>query len=130
PGMAVADHTAAADQDESWHPCVNVDQSEPFVLDVLACGIQVFRDVVPPRTDLVLGVARFLEPFAVRGERTGAGTFQLDECPPDADRVGLRDEKVGHIAATEPQLGTQPAPMPTDEYTGEQMRMVLEVQLD
>lgn len=53
PGMAVADDTAPADQDESWHPCACVDQSESFVLDVLACGIQVFGDVVPPRADLV-----------------------------------------------------------------------------
>lgn len=97
--MVAADDAPPADQDEARHAGVDVNEPESFVLRVLACRVQVLGDVVPPRLDLMLGVAGFLQPFTARGQRADPGAFKLDERPPDPGRVGFRDQEVGDVAA-------------------------------
>ena len=119
-----------ADQDEAGHAGVDIDEPESFVLRILACRVHALGDVVPPRLDLMLGVAGFLQPFTVCGHRANQGTFKLDERPPDPDRVGFRDEEVGDVAGAEARLWPKPPAMPAGQDTGEQMRMILQVELD
>jgi hypothetical protein len=79
---------------------------------------------VPPRLDLVLGVAGFLQPFAAGGQRANPGTLKLDERPPDPGLVGFRD------GGSRRRSGRQSASVAeaTGQDTGEQIRMILQVE--
>ena len=96
----------------------------------LACRVQVLGDVVPPRLDLVLGVAAFLQPFTVHGQRAKPGTLKFESVHLIPIESGFRDEEVGDVAAAKARLRPKPPAMAAGQDTGEQIRMILQVELN